>query len=249
MAVTHGHGNPDWTRDETLLALGLYFELGGSVPDSSDARIRELSACLRKIPYHSPAARRPSFRNPDGVSFKLQNLRQLATGRGLSNVSKVDRQIWKEYGARPDEAIRAAQKLKQAMLALEVLDPADGDDDEFAEGRLITALHYRRERDSRVRKRLLSSRKKSGKLRCDICNQSSRVATDAYHDAVFEAHHTVPLSSSGERITRLADVALLCANCHRLLHRAIKVEGRWISIQEARGMFAPTPSIAVGENS
>jgi hypothetical protein len=29
MAVTQGHGNPNWTRDETILALDLYLKSSG----------------------------------------------------------------------------------------------------------------------------------------------------------------------------------------------------------------------------
>jgi 5-methylcytosine-specific restriction protein A len=67
------------------------------------------------MPYHVEAAKQSSFRDPDGVGFKLMNLRQVATGRGLGNVSKIDRQEWDEYGSRPElvrelaEAIRAGR--------------------------------------------------------------------------------------------------------------------------------------------
>ena len=98
MTVTHGHGNPDWTRDEVVLALDLYFGCNGSIPSKSDARVVALSKLLRVFPYHANAARRESFRNPDGVVFKLQNLRQVATGKGLGNVSRTDREVWGELG-------------------------------------------------------------------------------------------------------------------------------------------------------
>ncbi|RQQ41635.1 hypothetical protein DF145_34655, partial [Burkholderia stagnalis] len=55
-------------------------------------------------------------------------------------------------------------------------------------------------------------------------------------EAHFEAHHIIPLSSTGIRITRLSDLALLCANCHRLLHRAIAVEKRWLTVAEGRAI-------------
>ncbi len=83
MAVTHGHGNPNWTRDEVILALDLFFDCDGNVPGKSDERVKALSDLLRTFPYHSVAARKASFRNPDGVAFKLQNIRQVATGKGL----------------------------------------------------------------------------------------------------------------------------------------------------------------------
>ena len=31
MAVTGGRGNPNWTREEVILALDLYFELEGAL--------------------------------------------------------------------------------------------------------------------------------------------------------------------------------------------------------------------------
>jgi hypothetical protein len=67
MAVTHGHGNPNWTRDEVLLALELYLRLQGQVPGPSDTGVIALSQELRRLPYHASAARKPSFRNPDAI--------------------------------------------------------------------------------------------------------------------------------------------------------------------------------------
>src|SRR5262245_1062151 len=93
MAVTHGHGHPNWTRDETILALDLYFDCKGRIPSGSDDRVQALSELLRAFPYHSRAARKESFRNADGVAFKLQNLRQVNTGKGLGNFSKMDRAV------------------------------------------------------------------------------------------------------------------------------------------------------------
>ena len=51
---------------------------------------------------------------------------------------------------------------------------------------------------------------------------------------MFEAHHVLLLASGDERKTKLKDMALLCANCHRMLHRAISVEKRWIGIEEVQ---------------
>src|ERR1700687_641779 len=98
MAQAHGHGNPKWTRDEVILALDLYFNCGGSIPSKGDARVQKLSSVLRRLPYHGAESRKDSFRNPDGVAFKLQNLRHVATGKGLGNVSETDRAVWAEFG-------------------------------------------------------------------------------------------------------------------------------------------------------
>jgi 5-methylcytosine-specific restriction protein A len=70
MARTHGHGNPKWTRDETMLALDLYFECGGNMPSGKDGRVQKLSKLLRSLPYHGAVLRKDSFRNPDGAKEK-----------------------------------------------------------------------------------------------------------------------------------------------------------------------------------
>jgi len=67
------------------------------------------------------------------------------------------------------------------------------------------------ERDPQVRK---SALKHFGR-RCMSCDFVPRV------DSQLEVHHLHPLANGGERITRIqTDVAVLCANCHRLAHSA-----------------------------
>lgn len=235
MARTHGHGNPNWTRDETILALDLYFDLSGKIPPGSDERIKALSELLRRFPYHAAASKNESFRNPDGVAFKLQNLRQIATGKGLGNVSETDRSVWAELGASPAVVKSLADLIRASVTASESMEPA-GLDIEFVEGRIVSELHLRREREPKLRERLLSERRVSGKLFCEMCSGSPLSTNAEIKDAQFEAHHIIPLSHTGTRITRLSELALLCANCHRLLHRAIAIEKRWLTIAEGQAI-------------
>lgn len=46
----------------------------------------------------------------------------------------------------------------------------------------------------------------------------------------IEVHHHTPLHVTGETETKLADLALLCSNCHRMIHRAKK----WLTVEELR---------------
>ncbi|WP_411906054.1 HNH endonuclease [Rhizobium mayense] len=237
MAVTQGHGNPHWTRDETLLALDLYLTLKGQIPSSKASEILDLSILLRSLPYHAEAAKQPTFRNPAGVGFKLMNLRQVATGKGLGNVSNMDRQIWKEYAERPQEVHKLAAAIR-AGIALAGSEQLPDVEQELPEGRLLTALHVRRERNPKVRKLLLDDRRSAG-LRCEICDLARPDLDEPLQEAMFEAHHLVPLAEAGERKTKLADLALLCACCHRLLHRAMVSKTRWIGLIEARAIIVP----------
>lgn len=237
MAVTQGHGNPHWTRDETLLALDLYFTFEGQIPSPKAPEIIALSNLLRSLPYHVEAAKQPTFRNPDGVGFKLMNLRQVATGKGLGNVSSMDRQIWKEFGEKKDELHRLAAAIRLGIAAA-TSEQLPEVEQELSEGRLLTALHIRRERNPKVRKMLLGERRLKG-FRCDICDLTRPDLEEPLQEAMFEAHHLVPLAEAGERKTKLADLALLCACCHRLIHGAMVAKARWIGLVEARAIIVP----------
>lgn len=70
MAVTSGQGNPKWTREETILALELYFETAPSVPGPKDPRVWGLSELLRSLPYHEGKSRNETFRNPDSAASR-----------------------------------------------------------------------------------------------------------------------------------------------------------------------------------
>jgi 5-methylcytosine-specific restriction endonuclease McrA len=51
--------------------------------------------------------------------------------------------------------------------------------------------------------------------RCMSCDFVPKV------DSQLEVHHLFPLADGGERVTKIqTDVAVLCANCHRLAHSA-----------------------------
>ncbi|EKT4450658.1 TPA: HNH endonuclease [Pseudomonas putida] len=97
---------------------------------------------------------------------------------------------------------------------------------------MLTRFHRFRERD---RKLVLYKKKqamsKYGKLDCEACGFSflSRYG-DAGKD-IIDVHHTKPLHTlkPGEK-TRLNDLALLCSNCHRVVHSSKP----WLTIEELR---------------
>lgn len=74
-------------------------------------------------------------------------------------------------------------------------------------GGYMTLDGPRYERDPSVRKAALTHHGKT----CMACGFAPKV------DMQLEVHHLKPIAE-GERLTSLADVAVLCANCHRLAH-------------------------------
>lgn len=234
MAVTSGHGNPKWTQEEVILALDLYFDCDGRIPSATDARVRALSEVLREFPNHSLAARKESFRNPDGVAFKLQNIRQVATGKGLGNVSQTDRKVWEEFGSDPHKVKSLAALIKAGIQVLHEVREESSEYEVFAEGRVVTETHLRRERSPQLRVKLIEKQRAEARLRCEICRRHSEGVSPALAEAIFEAHHIVPLAAGSTRGTKLSDMALLCACCHRLVHRAIALSGEWLTLEDAK---------------
>lgn len=87
------------------------------------------------------------------------------------------------------------------------------------EGRRRWRTHLRRERDSAIiRRKKQAYRQATGGLKCEACEFD--------FDSAFglpefcEVHHLLPLADEeDERTTRLEDLAVLCSNCHRAIHR------------------------------
>ncbi len=241
MAITSGQGNPHWTREEVALALELYFSLGELMPSKSDKEVIELSKFLRSLNIHDDARKNDTFRNPDGVAFKVGNLRAIATGKGLQNTAKMDKEVWDEFHADRVSLLHFCDQIRNGNELLTKLSDGPLEDDEsvvFKEGKLLTRLHKKRERSSKSRKELIKRLERKGDVFCRICKVRPNPILADLGLKMFECHHIVPLSSGNLCETKLSDLALLCANCHRLIHGLISKEKRWISVEEAAELLS-----------
>jgi 5-methylcytosine-specific restriction protein A len=220
--------NPAWGRDELILALDLYFSRGQLPP--SDLEVVALSALLRGL--QTDADTGAQFRSPNSVALKLANLAALDPGYGglgLSHGGSGDRLVWDAYSSRREELVALARSIRGL---LETRDPvlwAKEDGEEWAlEGRLLYRVHVRRERNRQLADRKRNQRlKETGRLVCEVCGFDFALVYGDLGSGFIECHHNVPLSAQTERRTTLADLTLVCSNCHRMLHR-----GRpWPSVQ------------------
>lgn len=84
-------------------------------------------------------------------------------------------------------------------------------------------LHKFRERNSKLNKKKKDYYfKKYDRLDCEVCGFNFK---EKYGDLGYgfrECHQKIPLNKfNGETTTKLDDLALVCANCHRILNRKI----------------------------
>ena len=103
------------------------------------------------------------------------------------------------------------------------------------EGSMIKVEHFSRERDRKIieakKQRVLTDH---GRLECEACGFDFEKNYGKRGENFIEVHHTLPLSQfSNKHITFLEDLALLCSNCHSMIHRAEP----WLTVEELRRIY------------
>jgi hypothetical protein len=89
------------------------------------------------------------------------------------------------------------------------------------EGEPRMFFHIRRERDPALAKaKRASILATGGQATCEACGFAAHVTYPGLVGDVCEIHHRLPLAEGTHAVvTRLEDLAVLCANCHRAIHK------------------------------
>lgn len=89
------------------------------------------------------------------------------------------------------------------------------------EGRMLTRVHAYKERDRKfaaMAKKHYKT-KNGGKLWCVACDLKPESLYDDKGERCIEAHHKIPIEElQPDSITRVDDMAMVCASCHRVIH-------------------------------
>jgi 5-methylcytosine-specific restriction enzyme A len=218
--------NPPWTRDELILALDLYFQVGFTSPSNIDKVTQELSDLLNQLPIHAGEFTDEKFRNSSGVYMKLCNFLSLDpnySGKGLASVSKLDKVIWNEFSNDRSRLQKIANLIKSEYpkIPKRRSNQIDVDEDnEFEEGKIVTKLHKYRERNSKaVKSKKMAVLLKNGKLICEVCDFEFAKVYGDIGRGFAECHHTVPVSElKPDQTIKLEDLSIVCSNCHTMIH-------------------------------
>lgn len=109
------------------------------------------------------------------------------------------------------------------------------------EGNSRLAIHMRYERDSNLilkikRQAILNN----PMLNCEVCDFSFYEKYGELGQGFIEAHHKTPLSDTKtETKTTVNDIALLCSNCHKMIHKRLsdKDNKKIMGIDELRKLI------------
>jgi 5-methylcytosine-specific restriction enzyme A len=223
--MSHKRRRLDWQWEEIVLACDLVYQNGWRQLDEGDRRVRELSGILQRMSIHPLDVRLPNFRNFAGVAQKTRNIATVHpdyVGRP-SNGNMLDKKVLDEFLDDPERMRSVAVSLRQLALADEPESASRlfGDEDESVmEGRYLLRFHRVRERSSKLRdKKIRSVLARGGLLICEVCQFNFEEFYGDLGKGFIECHHVEPLHEVGERSRTIRDLALLCSNCHHMIHR------------------------------
>jgi 5-methylcytosine-specific restriction protein A len=228
--------NPPWQRDELIRALDVYVRHSGNPPSHSHPDIVDLSRLLNALPIHS--RRTATFRNENGVYLKLMNFRRFdptKPGVSMTRGNKLEEEVWKEFEDQPLLLKKVAEQIRSAYVLPGVEEGLDEDEAAFPEGKILYRLHRLRERNKAlIAKAKTKAKATASGLRCSVCDFDFQATYGELGEGFIEAHHTKPVSElSANATTKIEDIALLCSNCHRMVHR----RRPWLSIDKLQAIL------------
>lgn len=221
--------NPTWNRDELVLALELYLRTNGNPIGKDFDALDQLSHLLNKMHRLNGVTGSATLRNRNGVYLKVMNFRAsdpeyVSQGKvGMTRGNALESVLWQEYQGRHGDLAADAVAIRHAVESadekelgrLPVVPPYEGE-----EGGVIIGLHRRYERDRRLIREKRKAAKAAGNFSCEVCGFDFEAAYGPIGTEYIEFHHTKPVHTlkRGTK-SQLSDLALLCANCHRMAHR------------------------------
>ena len=197
--------NPNWTREEHILAFNLYNDIPFGTIHIHNPRLQQLAKLLG--------------RSVSSVSLKLANIARLdpvhqARGvKGMSHGAKGEAEIWKEFAHDPEALALESERLHALKLGKSLEEVAEIETDDLPKpGIERDALVKIRVNQSFFRRRILSAYN----FRCCVTGLSAQ--------PLLNASHIVPWAEDKEN--RLNPKNGLCLNA--LHDRAFDRHLMWI---------------------
>ncbi|WP_252504413.1 HNH endonuclease [Sporosarcina sp. Marseille-Q4943] len=139
-------------------------------------------------------------------------------------------EVLKEHGlkAAPQGPLRVKKELLDFLNTVTVNQVELG----YREGKSVLREHFTRERNRKLIEAAKESfLRKEGRLFCKACKFDFEKTYGDLGDNFIEAHHTIPVSEMSEdHVSKVSDIVLLCANCHRMIHRKMP----WLTVKELK---------------
>jgi predicted HNH restriction endonuclease len=154
--------------------------------------------------FDSPTGADRLTPNKDGEInvYQFRQMRRLAP----ASVHQIEA-IWHDGGLN----------ISDITTLIEVVE----DDVAYSEGETVVRSRQERQRSQRlVQSAKRHFKERHGRLFCQVCGFDFEEVYGELGADFIEAHHIVPLSyDQTPRVSQIDDIVMLCANCHRMIHR------------------------------
>lgn len=253
---------PDWTEEEIILLLDFHFRFRMEILNQKHQAVRELSDTLKYINRENGISEsvinNNSFRSLSSIVIKKRAIKEIDENlKRKTSHSKKDYELWSYYNLNLIELKQAAKIIRDKynipafLKNIGYLFPMCEENYDYIvlqskeknqnptvaiEGKSKLSIHYSKERSQNiVREKKSWAMEKFGKLQCEVCEFDFCEVYGEIGKDFIECHHLKPLSEiSRQEITRIEDLALVCSNCHRMIHR----ESDILTIDELKNFMA-----------
>jgi 5-methylcytosine-specific restriction protein A len=216
--------NPDWTREELILALDLYYELDQGQMHKGHPEVIRISNELRALGIHKTIPDIVKFRNPSSVSRRLGNFKTMDSGykgEGLPNSGKLAKEVFEEFANRRDKLRKEASIVRQLYLKSEAETSSAAEPRASYNSEFIFQYHKNRETDPlvmKVKKEMVLFETK--KLKCEICGFDSLTFYGEIGNDLMEIHYNKePQNEPNLEVSDMNDFVIVCSNCHKVLDK------------------------------
>lgn len=161
------------------------------------------------------------------------NACELSKIKSIQNkLETVQTETWRTFEGKFTQSFSTLGEEYIRYLKNIEYDGFENDKKGVTEGRTSLVTHMARERNQKIVRDKKQEALMNNRLHCEVCDFSF---IKKFDQEFIECHHISPISDGGIRTTTLDDLALVCANCHRMLHR--QFNGEYLSVQELRALI------------
>ncbi len=161
----------------------------------------------------------------NGNFCRIRNIKSVHTNSLFPALQKETWQLFSPFLLHPENYNTADEEF----LSIAGFAPEDYSANE---GLPYLIQHLAYERDRRLTNLRKEYARQKGNLHCEACAFDFKTI---YGQDFIECHHIIPIASSGPKENRLEDLALVCSNCHRMLHR--KVDGEYLTVDNLKKLI------------
>ena len=217
--------NPNWTREELILALDLYFDMDQGQMHKGNHNVIRVSNEIRELNIHFDIPDPDKFRNPSSIARRLGNFKTMDDGYGgdgLKNSSKLAKEVYQEFNNRRDTLKQAAFEIRDKVLRPKTQKKSSNfNKKDIYKSEFLYQFHKNRESDPlvlKVKKEMALASTET--LKCEICRFDANAFYGEIGNDVMEIHYNKELMNEpGLESSSMDDFIIVCSNCHKVLDK------------------------------